>query len=104
MTLSGLGETCGPNPCTFGDYFNFTGVVSPACLDWQQTCSAEALAIAGQEQAIGQQVQQSVETSAIGTIQNLFTSTDPTTGNTSVNWMMIGLLAGAGFLAFKAFK
>ena len=97
MMLGGVGD-CGPNPCTWSDYFTLTGVVSPACLEWQQTCSAEAQAIAGQEQAIGQQVQQSVETSAINTVGNLFTTTDAATGTTSINWIMIAALAAAGLL------
>lgn len=105
MTLAGLGATCGPNPCTWSDYFSVTGVVTPACLEWQQTCSAEAQAIAGGEQAIGQNISQSLQTSVSQTIANLFSTPDPNDPNAppSINWAMIGLVAAAGFVAYKVF-
>lgn len=106
MMLGGVGDTCGPNPCTWGDYFSITGVVSPACLQWQQTCSAEAIAIANAEQGIGQNIGQSIETSVQETIGNLFgTAPDPNDPNArpGINWAMIGLVAVAGFVAVKVF-
>ena len=103
----GLGD-CGPNPCTWSDYLSFTGTVSPACLLWQQTCSAEAKAISASEQNIGQNIQQSIETSAQQTLSNLFGTAppdpnQPPTG-TGINWVMVGLAALAGVVVMKAFS
>lgn len=105
MTIGGVGAACGPNPCTWSDYFTVTGVVSPACLQWQQTCSAEAQAIAGGEQAIGQNIGQSITTSFEQTLANLFGVPDPSDPNATpgINWMMVGLAVAAGFVAYKVF-